>query len=211
MRKSTSMFIFAAGAAIGSAVAWLYAKKYYERIANDEIESMKEWLARRVEEQDEESKKEEPETPAEKTVPTSPSAKPNLMEYAAKVKELGYYTDYSRKNEQAEQMTFDEDEEEVDDMDEPYVIKPEIFGEEDDYEEVSLTYYADGVLTDEQDNPIEDVDSMVGADFADHFGEYEDDSVFIRNDRLKVDFEILADQRNYSDLDYNMSRPMEDE
>lgn len=203
-KMSTNMFIFAVGAAIGSAVAWLYAKKHYERIANEEIESMKEWLARRVEEQDKE-KEEEPETPMEN--PTTPSIKPDLMTYASKLADLGY-TDYSRRTEKKEET---DDEEEVDDTDDYiYVIKPEIFGEED-YEEVSLTYYADGVLTDEQDNPIEDVAGMVGADYASHFGEYEDDSVFIRNDRLRTDFEILADQRKYSNLAKNSHLPMEDE
>lgn len=196
-KMSTNMFIFAAGAAIGSAVAWLYAKKYYEKIANDEVESMKEWLARRVEEQDE--GKEEPDAPAQN--PATPSIKPDLMDYASKLKDFNY-VDYSRRTEEKE---------EVDDTDDYiYVIKPEIFGEED-YEEVSLTYYSDGVLTDEQDNPIEDVAGTVGADYADHFGEYEDDSVFIRNDRLRIDFEILADQRKYSDLAKNKPILTEDE
>lgn len=204
MRPSTKMFIFAAGILTGSLCTWYSTKKYYEKIANDEIESMKEWLARRVEEQDEKAEEQSSE-PAEK--PTSPSMKPNLMEYAAMVKDLGY-TDYSRRTEEPEKEA--KEDEEVDEMDRPYVIEPEEFGE-CDYEEVSLTHYADGVLTDEQDNPIEDVDSMVGEDYAEHFGEYEDDSVFVRNDRMQTDFEILADQRNYSDLDKNKSYPTEDE
>lgn len=204
MRASTKMFIFAAGILTGSLCTWYSTKKYYEKIANDEIESMKEWLARRVEEQDKKAEEQSSE-PAEK--PTSPSMKPNLMEYAAMVKDLGY-TDYSRRTEEPEKEV--KEDEEVDDMDRPYIIEPEEFGE-CDYEEVSLTHYADGVLTDEQDNPIEDVDSMVGEDYAEHFGEYEDDSVFVRNDLLQTDFEILADQRNYSDLDKNKSYPTEDE
>lgn len=204
MRPSTKMFIFAAGILTGSLCTWYSTKKYYEKIANDEIESMKEWLARRVEEQDEKTEEQSSE-PAEN--PNSPSTKPNLMEYAAMVKDLGY-TDYSRRTEEPEKEA--KEDEEVDDMDRPHVIEPEEFGE-CDYEEVSLTYYADGVLTDEQDNLIEDVDGMVGEDYAEHFGEYEADSVFVRNDRLQTDFEILADQRNYSDLDKNKSYPTEDE
>lgn len=202
MRASTKMFIFAAGALVGSLSTWYATRKYYEKIANDEIESMKEWLARRVEEQDE---KAENQTSKPDEKPNSPSVKPNLMEYAAMVKDLGY-TDYSRKTEEPEK----EEDEEVDDMDRPHIIAPKEFGE-CDYEEVSLTHYADGVLTDEQDNPIEDVDGIVGEDYAEHFGEYEDDSVFVRNDRLQTDFEILADQRNFSDLNKNKSYPMEDE
>ena len=203
-RTSTKMFIFAVGAAIGSAVSWYYAKKYYERIANDEIESMKEWLARRVEEQD--KVKDEVQTPDPNANPT-PSNKPDISAYTDMVKKLGY-VDYSRRDGEPEE---DNSEEEVCDMDDViYVIKPEIFGE-CGYDEVSLTYYADGILTNEQDEPIEDLEGTVGEDYMTHFGEYEDDSVFIRNERLKIDFEILADQRNYSDLAKNRPYPLEDE
>lgn len=188
MRMSTNMFIFAAGAAIGSAVAWFYAKKYYEKIANDEIDSMKEWLARRVEEQDEREEPDEAQTPDETAGPAE-EPEDDRATYEEKVEQLSYNNYYHGPTK------------EVDGMDEPYVIKPEIFGEEDDYEEVSLTYYADGVLCDERDNRIEDIAGTVGEDYAEHFGDYEDDSVFVRNDRLKTDFEILKDWRNYSDLD----------
>lgn len=204
MRMSTNLFAFAAGAIVGSAVAWFYAKKYYEKIADDEIDSMKEWVARRVEEQDKVAGR----TPdPEEANHASPSAKPDLMEYASRVEGLGY-TNYAdtQKRESAPAPK------EVNVVDEPYVIKPEIFGEEDDYDEVSLTYYTgDGVLTDEQDVPVEDVAGTVGEDFAEHFGDYEDDSVFVRNDHLKTDFEILADQRRYSDVVKNKSHPVEDE
>ena len=56
------------------------------------------------------------------------------------------------------------------------------------------------IITDENDEPIDDIDDIVGSDFAEHFGEYEDDSVFIRNDRLQCDYEILRDDRNYADI-----------
>ena len=72
----------------------------------------------------------------------------------------------------------------------------------DGYEMISLTHYSDGVLADDDDEKMADdeVDEVVGADYAEHFGEYEDDSVFIRNDKLKCDYEILLDQRKYSEL-----------
>ena len=47
--------------------------------------------------------------------------------------------------------------------------------------------------------PAEDVDGTVGDDYADHFGEYEDDSVFVRNDLTRCEYEILADTRKYTD------------
>ena len=50
------------------------------------------------------------------------------------------------------------------------------------------------------DNEIEDVDNIVGLDSLDTFGKYEDDSIYVRNDSLKCDYEILADNSNYSDI-----------
>lgn len=86
------------------------------------------------------------------------------------------------------------------DMEKPYVISPEEFGDYEDYERISLTYYADKVLTDENDEIVDNIDEVVGSDSLNHFGEYEDDSVFVRNDRLKCDYEILLDHRKYREL-----------
>ena len=47
---------------------------------------------------------------------------------------------------------------------------------------------------------VEDVDNVVGEESLNCFGKYEDDSVFVRNDVLKADYEILLDERNYSDV-----------
>lgn len=44
-----------------------------------------------------------------------------------------------------------------------------------------------------------EIQQSIGFESLGHFGEYEDDSVFVRNDRLKTDYEILLDEENYSD------------
>ena len=85
-------------------------------------------------------------------------------------------------------------------MDNPYIISPEEFGAFDDYETISLTYYEDQILADDDDELVDDIEDIVGFDSLTHFGEYEDDSVFVRNDRLKCDYEILMDHRKYSDV-----------
>ena len=85
---------------------------------------------------------------------------------------------------------------------EPHVISPDEFGDQDDYDEISLTYYADGTVTDDNDRAMseDEIEETIGKDSLTHFGEYEDDSVFVRNDRLKADYEILMDQRSYADI-----------
>lgn len=103
--------------------------------------------------------------------------------------------DISQYNDIVTDNGYDEDNEQA-----PYVIYPEEYGALDDHETVSLLYYADGVLADDSGDKVEDIADKVGADFYTHFGEYEEDSVFIRNDARKCDYEILMDSRNYDEV-----------
>ena len=94
----------------------------------------------------------------------------------------------------------------------PRVISPDEFGELEEYEIISLTYYADGILTDERDEPIEDVEGSVGRKSLRTFGEHEDDAVHVRNDRLHAYYEILFDPRNYyGDIEKDIPHPAEAE
>ena len=81
----------------------------------------------------------------------------------------------------------------------PYVISPEEFGEVG-YEQIELTYYGDGILADDDDEIIDDVEDVVGSYALTSFGKYEDDAVFVRNDARRCDYEILADHRDYNDV-----------
>lgn len=186
MNNGAIFIAFSLGATIGSVVTWRVLKNKYEQIAQEEIDSVKEVFSRRQAELEAKNGDQESITTARKI-----EEKPSIRDYAAKLQEQSYvnYADIAKS-----------DDEEEETMDKPYVIEPEEFGEEDGYKVKSLTYYADGVLTDERDKVINDVDSLVGLDSLNHFGEYQDDSVFVRNDGLRTDFEILADTRNYSDV-----------
>lgn len=84
------------------------------------------------------------------------------------------------------------------------VIPPDEYGIEDDYDLIELIYYADGVLVDDGNYPIEDVDETVGPEALDSFGEWEDDEVYVRNDERKCYYNILRDNSNYSDLSVNV-------
>lgn len=89
--------------------------------------------------------------------------------------------------------------EKEDDKMRPYVISPDEFGEKD-YKMETLTYYNDRVLADRWDEPIENPEELLGDEALGSFGEYEDDAVYVRNDALKIDYEILLDTRNHADV-----------
>lgn len=186
--KLFNAFMFIAGAAIGSAVTWKYFKTKYERIAQEEIDSVKEVFSRNHSEKKHPCEEKETEDESETEDDN------DIREYVDRIKGFGYSSGDS---------TIKEGKEDGPSMDsKPYVIPPEDFGDKDGYDCTSLNYYADGVLADDWDTPIKanDIDKLVGRDSLTHFGEYEDDSVFVRNDREKIDFEILRDSRNYYDV-----------
>ena len=181
---------FTIGVATGASITYILVKKHFKKIADDEIDTMREYFQNKRAEEANALEEEPDEAEVKEARDEHQEHKPNIREYASLIKKENY-TNYSD--------TAADKKKEVDDVEKPYVITPEEFGELD-YSTISLTYYSDGVLTYESDELVEDVDDIVGADFAEHFGEYEDDSVFIRNDRMKTDFEILVDKRNYSDV-----------
>lgn len=198
--KGLTFLAFIAGAGIGSVCTWQLLKRKYELIAQEEIDSVKAAYAEResVEKAGKSFVKgfRDGLKVAEDRTPKDVDDM-DFKKYASIIQKEGY-TDYSKTVEEKKGEAF---------VEKPYVISPEEFGEFEEYEKISLTYYADEVLADEND---EEVEEIVGKGSLNHFGEYEDDSVFVRNDRLKCDYEILLDQRNYSDVVKTMPHRMEE-
>ena len=174
----TTVMAFAVGAAAGVAATWKFFEEKYARIAQEEIDSVKEVF----------SKRDRKEVQPEKTEPVVEATIKNPKELIAINKKVSAIIDYS-----AYSSSQDEKPEEP----KPYVIPPEAFGEleEEGYTNVSLTFCSDQVVIDDNNDILEDVNDVIGFESLSHFGEYEDDAVYVRNDKLHCDYEILLDQR----------------
>ena len=208
---SISAFIF--GAIIGSITTWAISKQKHEQEINSvkavfrkkynpehdhkqqeqEINSVKAGFRKKYN-PEHDHKQQEPATETSGYVgtPVRPSEdlnnvitrysgkKPNLSDYAAKL-----------EAEEDENETHGEFE----------LLSPDEFGEnEDEYPVISLKYYADQALADENDHLVRNSESLIGTDALNHFGDFEDDAVYVRNNRLKCEYEILLDQRKYADV-----------
>lgn len=182
--------IFVVGLTLGAAATWLCIRKRYEQIAQEEIDSVKSAFAERKSNASLYDLK-TTENDTNKTKANQAKLKPDLIDYAIKLTDEGY-TNYTVGHNKVMEKEM------VDTIEKPYVISPDEFGEFEEYSQISLTYYSDGVLADDADDLMDDIADTVGSDFASHFGDYEEDSVFIRNDRFKCDYEILRDNRAYS-------------
>ena len=98
---------------------------------------------------------------------------------------------------------------------EPYVIHVDEFqGDEMGYDSQStLTYYEkDGILTDEQNVPIYNPHQVVGELKFGH-GSNDPNVVYIRNEKMKAEYEVLRDPSSYEleVLGYDAEEEMENE
>ena len=188
----SKVLLFISGACVGSVVTWKLVEKKYQQIAQEEIDSVKEALGYFNDSETEvepKSKDEDDEDDEDDQFDRdTESAKEELANIC---KEQGYdYNGISTK-EGEEEMAENK----------PYVIAPSEF-DENGYKTKTLFYYNDDVVTDDRGKVLSEnsIEKLIGKESLTTFGQYESDSVFVRNDDLKTDYEILADERNYHEM-----------
>lgn len=178
---------FVLGVGVGAVGAYFYLKDKFEQYAQEEIDSVKEAYHMKNE-----KLPEEPEEKAE-TV-------------AERINKNNGYVDYSTKIERPEDPVHKPFSEE------PEIISEEEYGELDEYEKVTLTYYSDGILADDlSDEIVDDAESKVGTDYIRNIVDDGEDVVFVRNDIEKVDYEIIKSLQTYKEVTGNDPSPAETE
>lgn len=193
-RNLANLFIFALGAVAGSLATFKYAEKKYAARASEEIESVKEAFRNSggsllQYDEDNDNRK---STVDEKTTDIQEKVKRAGERFIQEQeKEMSNYEKLVKKNEYINR-----------EPDEPRVISPDEFGEEEDYTQISLTLYADGVLVDDNNDEMgeNEINRTIGPYALDHLGDYEDDCVHVCNDRLEAYYEVLTDTRKWSDI-----------
>lgn len=164
-----SMVAFLFGAAVGAVGAYFYTKQKYESIIDEEIESVKNAYA------DEKDIEEcaDSQTEPEESLDESESARISYNKIAS---DYGHQTTEKRG---------------------PRHIEPEEFGESD--LSITYTYYADGIVTDEMDIIVDDVDEAIGTDFVSDFDDDDCEVTYVRNDIRHCDYEIVRERERYVD------------
>lgn len=186
MSKFATAIAFVLGLGCGSFGTYIFVKKKYEQIAQEEIDSVKKAYKEKnliychvdtnIPSNDEENDFKRVIHHEEFWEKKNPYLNDDVKDFLTPPKDL--ISEYDRES--------------------PYVISPEEFASNDDYEKISYTYYnMDGIVADEMNAEVTDYEDRIGEDSLSHFGEYEDDSVYVRNDVLKCDYEILMDNSSY--------------
>ena len=194
-----NLLFFVAGAAIGSIATWKLIEKKYKDLADEEIESVIETFKNRKPR----ITKDEVKETVEKVINKWKEPKETVEDI---VTAQGYSIENEEEIDEDDESNYivnvDNDNDNDIEVITPYVITPEQFGQYNEYGTKTLTYYSDNVLTDEIDNPItsDEMVTMIGPDALDHFGEYEDVSVYIRDEMNEMDYEILKSEKKFSEI-----------
>lgn len=225
MNKTFSLILtFLLGAAAGAIGSSFYFKNKCDKLIDEAIDSYKksidesEKISKRIHDSiikpqnDSKKSKEENNTEEEYNNVSSQYNSPSTINV-----EQGPRTDYNHISskysiktenvieDDTENATeeFPDDEDDTDISLAPYTIDPGELGD-DDYDVYEFLYYdADennpkGTLTDGFE-PLsdEEIAVTVGNDYYTHFGEYEESRVIIRNERRKIDYEIVKQYDTY--------------
>lgn len=174
--KGLYLLSFAVGAVAGSAASYFVLKKKFEKITQEEIDSVKEKFSYKFAEKPEKAEVEEKSEAAEE-----------------KEEDVKTYNDILKSNNYGNEEVVKEQPSYI------RIISPVELGEDEYYSVVGLTYYADNVLADEEGN-IVDVAETVGAYALTQFGEYDENAVHVRNTKTETDYEVLLDERDYSEV-----------
>lgn len=174
------------GAAAGSVITWALMKQKCAEQIKKESQETRDLYWKKYHKSDEREKNEE--TDVKKNENIEEDLEEKKASYRAYKKEAAEYgtPGYSdgKKN-----------------IDEPYVIPPLEYGEFEGYRQIELVLYADGIIA-EDSEPLEEdeVDRIIGSDALNHFGDYEEDAVYIRNDALQCDYALIRDDREFGDV-----------
>ena len=170
---------FLVGAGLGVTIAWHFAKTKYEKIADEEIESMKKVLLKDKEKDNENSEKKKNISKVDEIV--------NKECY--KVQSTNYATVYNEKKTQKNDA-------------ESYIhpIPSDEFGLEEEYDVITLIYLVDGVLIDDMDAEVGNIEEKIGADFAKYFEETNGDTIYFKNDKYKAYYEVVQDDRSFDQV-----------
>lgn len=217
---------FVGGAAIGAAVSWkvvsIRLNEQYSAIVEHEMTTAKAFYERVYKVGDFET----PSTASETLKAASDAMltyngipiDPEVKEFASDLTDDEIVEYFSEED--PEKNTEDEDTEVTllrtlmltRDPNKPYLITFSEFeeGRTDKGNQNTITWYEeDGVLADERDQMINNVDKVVGLDNLSKFGMNVDDPniVYVRNDNLGCDFEILRETGSYAVMVHGFDEP----
>lgn len=225
-KKLISGLIFVGGFGIGLFSGWVISKKHFESymdaMVEQEVEATKDWLLERAEEVLRGNDGEPKELNVEEE-------DVHLVTETNMGRIYNYAEEMNRKKDdllRPERVSFQYDgiplsswitdeqedpEPEVDierlsmNDDNPqndiYIISPDQFARERfNFDKITLYWWELERILSEEDYDILDVPDLLGHDWERHIGEFEKDVVYIRNENMQADYEVIVQHESFYDM-----------
>lgn len=190
--------IFSVGVGIGIAASMTYFDKKYQKLADEEIESVKATLSKKsadikFEHTGEPMAKVEKVTMDDKSLTVEATL---MNSYSSSVQlETKAYSDYyaPKKVEEAKTLSPKEDE--------PFDISVDEYEEDTEFMKVTLNLYlSDGALVYEETEELADEGLTVGHENLDDFSRTSFSSAYFRNPKNNIDYEVIKVDGSYREL-----------
>lgn len=200
-----SSLIFLGGFATGIGTAYIVATQFFDFEYVDENSKSEKSpdgnLEKPIETYSDPDKNEDilEDTPADAFKESYQAIESNdhYIDYTKLLKQITYNTD-SESDDIYDNIIPDNVDIFGDPLDSPVLIKDIEYGRELEYDEITIRYYEkQDLLTDDWDEPIENIEDTVGHDALEKLRKGDSDAVYVRNDRLKVYYEIVCHIEDY--------------
>lgn len=196
-QKLINFVMFTTGAAIGSLVTWRLMKTYYEQYVQEEVDKfVEDWRERnqngsaKVDAEWEDFAEDGTEDEEDE----DDSNETEIFDYHNLAKKYGTPGNETENDEEGEEgpgFPY---------VNGPVVITPDEFGDGNyAHSLIYLTYYEDGVLANDWYEVI-NIEDTIGEEALEHFGDYANDVVHVRNEQSGADYEVVRDSRKFADV-----------
>lgn len=213
-KNGATLFAFLFGAGIGAGCAYIFTKKKYESLIDSEVSSARETyqrLAKELADKNEAEKKKiftEYTEKVEQYISDAIEDEPVLETSGPPIEENPEYQKWVQENVEENTTVKEVKPDDISirsekiDPNTPYEIDATEYGSNEDYNLVSLNYFSNGIVTNDEEEVLEDPATIFGQKLLNKLPVYEENGIYTayaRNDIRRCDYEIVLTGYDYDE------------
>lgn len=182
--KTKSILLFVGAFGLGFGTCYLALRARFDRLVDEQIDAINQAFDREMGELGFEVSKEAPAKTTDNKIFKTEIKKHNYDQF---------FTPKSNESEGDAEAGLEEESPKEGGFVGPYIIDAAQFASDRSLDKITLTYYVNADLVCEEEEEIDDVEAAIGTDFKNHFHDDEEGVVYVRNEKLGVDYEVILD------------------
>lgn len=200
MNKLACLISFVAGGVVGFSGAFYYLNQKFQKDLEKEVQGFKDIIEEKAKEEPIQELEPQEKEENQNELPNS-DLEPDTSNYVTKEdleKYEGLRVNYTSYAPESSGKPVEKPKLQLDPI---RVIREEDFGKDPEYDEVSLTWYQDGIVEDEDGELLDFPEGEIGTEAVKLLSDEEQDVdvVYVQNEKTKMYYEIMVDGDVYPD------------